>query len=357
MKRYCPIPECHSQKITKSGFFPRQCDGKKVQRFKCKTCEKKFSTATGSQNYRLQKRDFHSSFIFLMASNVSQNRAALYFNVSRSTIAHRLKLLGAKCERANAFHRSLMKNSLSRLQFDELITIEHTKCKPLSVGVAICKDTRWIIGTEVSKIPASGKLAKLALKKYGPRPNCREKGLQRLFEKMAPCLNTKAHIESDEYPTYARELAKALAKGLSEQLDDLDEEDEKLYQSLRYKRGKVKPEKEEFGKYRSFLWEFKSADEKRFNPLISYSYKQHKGDKACVAGQGELKKKVFDPLFSINHTLAMLRANVNRLIRRSWNTTKKISSLEHHLSIYQYVHNKILLKGNVPEAILSYWER
>ena len=52
----------------------------------------------------------------------------------------------------------------------------------------------------------------------------------------------------------------------------------------------------------------------------------------------------FDPLFSLNHTCAMLRANVNRLIRRTWCTTKKLQPLIDHLEIYTKYHNQILLK-------------
>jgi len=33
-----------------------------------------------------------------------------------------------------------------------------------------------------------------------------------------------------------------------------------------------------------------------------------KGRRGSIAGQGELKKIGFDPLFSLNHTCAMLRA-------------------------------------------------
>ena len=68
-------------------------------------------------------------------------------------------------------------------------------------------------------------------------------------------------------------------------------------------------------------------------------YDQFKGQKAAVAGQGELKKIKRDPLFYINHTFAMLRANINRLVRKTWCTTKKVSRLIDHLSIYSYVHN------------------
>ena len=64
------------------------------------------------------------------------------------------------------------------------------------------------------------------------------------------------------------------------------------------------------------------------------TYRQVKGSKACVAGQGEIKKASKDPLFCINHTFAMLRDNINRLIRKTWYTTKDPVMLMHHLYVY-----------------------
>jgi hypothetical protein len=70
-----------------------------------------------------------------------------------------------------------------------------------------------------------------------------------------------------------------------------------------------------------------------------------KGQRGCVVGQGELKALGFDPLFSLNHTAAMLRANINRLFRRTWNTTKKPMCLTYHIAIYVFFHNLRLLKN------------
>jgi len=71
---------------------------------------------------------------------------------------------------------------------------------------------------------------------------------------------------------------------------------------------------------------------------------RHKGELGTVRGQGELKATGRDPLFWINHTLAMLRAKVSRLHRRSWNLSKNIDSLEHHLAIYTEAHNRRIWK-------------
>ena len=73
-------------------------------------------------------------------------------------------------------------------------------------------------------------------------------------------------------------------------------------------------------------------------------YQRFKGAKGSIVGQGELKKLKRDPLFMINHTCAMLRANINRLIRKTWCTTKDPGMLQKHLDIYIDFHNTILVK-------------
>ncbi|MDR3607717.1 MAG: hypothetical protein P4M08_10090 [Oligoflexia bacterium] len=87
------------------------------------------------------------------------------------------------------------------------------------------------------------------------------------------------------------------------------------------------------------------------NPHYPYYLKRHhpsathtrvKGGRGAITGQGELKKLRFDPLFSLNHTCAMLRANLNRLFRRTWCTTKTKQGLIDHLSMYVSYHNRVL---------------
>ena len=64
-------------------------------------------------------------------------------------------------------------------------------------------------------------------------------------------------------------------------------------------------------------------------------------------GQGQLKKIGFDPLLSLNHTYAMLRANINRLIRKTWRTTKDPKGLKDHIDLYVNFHN---------HQIISQWK-
>jgi hypothetical protein len=72
-------------------------------------------------------------------------------------------------------------------------------------------------------------------------------------------------------------------------------------------------------------------------------YERFKGERGSVAGQGELKKVYRDPLFAINHTCAILRANINRLIRKTWCTTKKKDNLQRHLDLFIAYFNTVYL--------------
>ena len=195
--------------------------------------------------------------------------------VNPKTVAKKLLFLGAICEERN--QKNVMNyRSVDHIQFDELQTIEHTKCKPLSVAMAVSKNERKILGFKVSSMPATGHLATISRKKYGVRPDHRKAGLTDLFNDLSRFLSPNITISSDECSFYNGVVRQVFPRAI---------------------------------------------------------VNQHTG-KSSVAGQGELKKTRFDPIFSINHTFAMLRANISRLIRKTWNTTKKVSCLICHLNIY-----------------------
>lgn len=172
------------------------------------------------------------------------------------------------------------------IEFDDLETFEHTKCKPLSVTLAVQSRTRRILGLEVSRIPAKGLLVNKA-KKYGPRPDERAWGRARLFHNLKNLISEDAVIKSDSNPHYPSDV------------------------------------KRHFPKARHVTYE---------------------GKRGSLGGQGELKRVKFDPLFSLNHTCASFRANVSRLVRKTWCTTKRIDYLRAHLMIYADYHNEHLDK-------------
>lgn len=290
MKHGCPNIDCKYHKkikhIIKYGSYFRKNDSRVVKRFRCSYCGKRFSNATFSLAKYQKKRRVNKQIQILLASSVSMRRISKILHIHRTTVKRKLIYLAEKAEVSQErFLKSLRKNRVHQMQFDDLITSEHTKLKPLSITMAVDEKTRQILGASVSQIPAFGKLAKYSVKKYGYRKSFHRKGIEDLFIKIKKSISPQAIISSDEHNIYPEYVKKHFPYAL---------------------------------------------------------HKRYKSEKGCVVGQGELKKVRFDPLFSINHTFAMLRANINRLVRRTWCTTKDPTMLKAHLMIYINSHNQNL---------------
>lgn len=221
-----------------------------------------------------------------MMGKTSQRRIALLLNTNRKTVARKIKFLGLeKNAKRISWLKCYQKHKALFVQFDDMVTFEHTKCKPLAISLMVEEKTRKILDFEVSPMAASGNLAKISRKKYGRRKDGRQKAWQRLFERSRWIIDENVRFKSDElalYPVMVR-------------------------------------------KY------FPKATHLRF-----------KGRRGCVVGQGELKSGGFDPLFDLNHTCAMIRDSLGRLVRRTWCTTKKPDSLRDLLEIYIDFHNNVL---------------
>jgi transposase-like protein len=291
MKVNCPNPYCvlpsslapNSNPIVRNGCSFRRSDSRYIQRYACKLCGKYFSKATFDPRYRQKKRRINPLLFQLFSSGVSQRRAAKILGINPKTAVRCFRYLA---DQARSEHRKtltpFLQEPLKEVQFDDLETSEHTKCKPLSVALAVDPKTRKILSFQVSQMPAKGLLAKTAYRKYGYRADERRFGWERLFRELKPYMQQTAEFTSDENPHYPSVL-------------------------------------------------------RRHFPKVTHI--RTPGGRGANTGQGELKKLRFDPIFSLNHTCAMLRANMNRLFRKTWCTTKTRKGLIDHLSIYTRYHN------------------
>ena len=158
--------------------------------------------------------------------------------------------------------------------------------KPLTISIAVDANRRTLLSAKVGRIPAFGLLADRSRAKYGRRESDHHKTLKAMFEEMSATVASDALVQSDEHPRYP-------------------------------------------------------AFVKRYLP--GREHRRHPGGRAAVAGQGELKKKNFDPIFILNHTCASMRANMNRLIRKTWCTTKKAERLQMHVDIFIDFYNRLYL--------------
>lgn len=288
MKIYCikcELRDHSSRKIYRIGYFYRTSDSKFVQRYRCKDCGHQFSNATFQSCYKQKKRQKNELLRKLLSSGVSLRRASILLNIHRTTTMRKFLFLGLESE--FLFRKeNLKKEKANQVQFDDLETFEVTKYKPLSVTLAVETKTRRILEISVSRMCPKGLLVKKAFKKYGYRKDERRIGRRHFFKKLQAVVEEEADIRSDSNLYYKKDVEKYFPKA---------------------------------------------------------KYIQYLGARGADTGQGELKKLRYDPLFSLNHTCAMLRANVNRLFRKTWCTTKKLDHLYAHLMIYARFHNERLI--------------
>ena len=278
-------PHCFSNSIQKKNFYTIKHSQSKIRRYLCTSCERSFSSKTLSPTYK-QTKPFLNPVIFkLLMSGNTQRRIAKLIHCSKNTVARKLLWLSQYPETITP-NKTL---DCQHLQIDELETIEHTKLKP--VTIPICVNDRYkILGLSVGKIKAKGHLAEIALKKYGHRSDEREKALTELFKNLRQNMTIEPQtITTDAHPLYPKFIQKYFPKSKHIQVASRD--------LLKKKRELV------------------------------YTAE---------------RKRLFDPLFALNQRCAMLRADIRRLTRRSWCTTKKLGNLEKHLQLYMIYNNEFL---------------
>lgn len=288
MKRNCPKTHCQSDQFYRHGSFKRANDSRTISRFRCKKCGTTFSTSTGTLEYRQKKRRVNILLFRHFISKTSIRESARLVGVNKNTAARKFDYWCKKAEVKNKrFRERLKKNKATYVQFDDLLSKEKTKLKPLSISVISDAKRRYILGAKVSVIPSFGHLAKISRSKYGMRYSQHKKTLDELMQEMKEVIDPFALIKSDEHKSYHPIVRKY----------------------------------------------FKYA-----------SYYQYKSQRACVAGQGELKRKGYDPIFYANHNLAILRDKVSTLVRRTWCVTQDPKRLQGHLEMAIYYYNQIYLK-------------
>ena len=287
----CPNLKCKyhqsNEVIKRNGTYFRANDSRYVQRFKCTSCRRHFSFATFSLAKGQKKRRVNVEVEKLLSASVSMRRIARILNIHELTVKRKLEYLAKKAKLSQEkLLLKLRQNPIHHMQFDDLITIEHTKLKPIAVTVAVDVRQRTILGAQVSRIPAFGHLAEISRRKYGYCKSNYEQNARALFRKIKDSVHPNALIETDEHQMYPK-----------------------------------------------FVREF----------FPKTTHETFKSERGSVAGQGELKKVQYDPLFAINHTLAMMRANINRLVRRTWCTTKDPKMLQLHLDLFVNYYNQNLI--------------
>jgi transposase-like protein len=284
---HCPHPACpaHRQRPfpwRRKGFFQRRCDGRAVQRFLCLTCRRSFSSQSFRLDYRLHRPSLSPRLFQLLASKVTMRQAARIAGCNRKAVDQRLLLLGRHCRdfQARLLAQRARQGGLSgRFQLDELETFEHDRrlC-PLTVPVLIEQSSYFVLHACAAALPARGRL----------RPRDRERRRQRELRQGKRRSGSRQAVQ-ECWSVLGQLVGRTRVVEVAT--------DSKL-------------------QYESQLW-------RTFGRRVFH-----------LQGRSKEPRVPGSLLFPINHTLAMMRDGISRLVRRSWAASKKRERLELHQWIW-----------------------
>lgn len=280
-----PFLWCHA------GKYPRKADGRRVQRYLCRVCRRRFSSQSFRLDWRLRKPHVNASVLGCLVSKVTQRQAARILRLDRKTIHHRIRLFSAALREFHWAHLDRARETRSlagAFSLDELETYEHDRrLMPLTVPVLIHRSSRFVVGAEVGRLPARGNLRpfdQARRRTRGPRPN---------------------------------ESSMAV-RGCLEQL-----------------RRALHP---------SHLIEITTDRKASYRPLIKQTFPGRLA--VHVRESSRRTRNTSNVLFQINLTLAMMRDQIARLVRRTWAASKLRSMLRRHVWIWIAWRNYVRLAAH-----------
>jgi len=272
----------------KRGHYSRECDGRPVQRFHCKCCDRGFSTQTFRVDYRFRKPHLDVRILEALVSKCTLRKCARNHGVRRETIERRVIRFGNHCQQLNRWaldrqrvphipHESFSMDELESFETDRLL-------KPVTMPLLIERESRYILHAEVAPLPARKPLSArnqrrlAALEKIeGVRQSGSLAAVKSTLEQLAKRVpEGPLVVVTDKKTTYASELKRIFGeRAVHEQVSSKERRDE------------------------------------------------------------------HNSLFPINHTLAMARDCVAKLVRRSWAHAKRAARLELHTWIWIAFRNLV----------------
>ena len=286
---FCPNPQCPTElgekpfQFRRRGYYQRKCDGRRIPRFLCLACEHGFSSQTFRGNYRYRLPTLHHQLMGSLVSKVTRRQAARMLGVNRKTIERRFKRFSRV---AHDFHFAELISKRTRggirgcFQLDELETFEHNRrIKPVTLAVTMERHSYFVVGAYAGAMASRGPLnARYRKRKVeidrveGRRKSQSRSVVRKSFHRLGEYLaaNAPVVLQSDQKNIYPVELQNAFPTRI-----------------LRH--------------------EVTSSRARR-----NYS----------------------NPLFPINHTLAMMRDGISCLVRRSWAAAKTKAGLARHCWIW-----------------------
>ena len=212
---HCPSPNCQYHKplpegfpFKKAGFYHRDLDGRRIQRFACKACHVTFSTQTFSTTYWLKRPDLASRIFMRTVGGMANRQIARSLHIKPATVDRHLARMG---RHSLLFHMRMLQDTspMTEVVVDGFESFELSQYYPMHHHVAVEKDTDFFIYFTDSELRRKGSMKpeqedrrKDLEKQFGrPDPQAIRKDMQHLLE-VTLKRSLSAIVHSDAHKSY-----------------------------------------------------------------------------------------------------------------------------------------------------------
>ena len=295
LKRQCPNKNCKSHQgsndrfYKKKGYYKTRWNHQPVPRYQCLHCQKSFSSHTFNRTYRQKKPYLNEDIFRLYCSGTTQRRIAILLGVNVKTVVPKFLFLSKNAHEEHVLRLKQKAFDITEVQFDEMLSFEHTRLKPLSIALAVQSDNYKVIDIQVAQSHYQGRLSSIALKKYGIRKDESRLARFHVLKTLESQIRTTCHITTDAKPHYSLEVRHYFPKANLKQIRNRGNRLKRLLQARR--------------------------------------------------------RNIQDPMFGLNLVAARIRHDLSRMGRKVWTTTKKAERLQSHLMLFVAYQNGYSISG------------
>ncbi len=217
---FCPNPDCDSLRnpdtwrFKKKGFFLRDQVPRKVQRYRCNTCGRNFSSQTFRTTYWLRRADLLVPVFHRLLACSGLRQIAREVSAAHSTIQRLAERLGRHCLLFHEVHRPSAAPT-EPLVLDGFRTFEHSQYWPMDLNLLV-GPSHFVYGFNDAELRRSGtmrpsqheKRARLEEKLGRPDPQATRKAVEELLRRVVPPHGAVSLLsdEHNAYPVAVRRL-------------------------------------------------------------------------------------------------------------------------------------------------------
>ena len=213
---FCPLPACPNHRdprgfdCVRTGTYSRKCEPTTIQRFRCCTCRKGFSTQTFDTTYYLKRPDLQRPLFDALTNCSAFRQLGRAFGVAHSTLQRQASRLGRHCLLFERTHGP-RKPPEEPVAIDGFVTFEFSQYWPCEINVLVGRESYYVYAMTESELRRSGRMTaaqkkkreRLEAKHGKPDPEATRSAIEALVRLVAP-EPAALDIYTDEHQAYPR---------------------------------------------------------------------------------------------------------------------------------------------------------